>query len=106
MDVAARLLDVAMPCDSSQRPDIAARFSQPRQKRVPEIVEHKRADLLLIVLLCLFVQRLENTLVLLLEGRFLDVSTLCRGGENPTLFRLLCLFPSCFEHRSDARSHW
>ena len=37
MDVAARLLDVAVPSDSSQRPDIAAGFSQPRQKRVPEM---------------------------------------------------------------------
>jgi hypothetical protein len=85
-----------MPSDSSQRPDIAAGFSQPRQKRVPEIVEHERADWLVIVLLCLSVQRLENTLVLLLERGFLDVFTLCRGGKNPTFFGLLCLFPLWF----------
>jgi hypothetical protein len=59
MDVAARLLDVAVPSDSSQRPDIATGFSQPRQKRVPEIVEYERADWLVIVLLRLFVQRLR-----------------------------------------------
>src|SRR6266404_441268 len=103
MDVAARLLDVAMPRDSSQRPDIAAGFSQPCQKSMAKVVQHKRADWLLIVLLSLFLQRFENSLVLLLERGFLDVFALRGGGEYPAFVRRVCLFPSCFQHLSDAR---
>jgi hypothetical protein len=105
MEVARRLFDVAVSSDSSQRPNIAARLSQPRQKSVPEIVEHERADWLLIVLLRLFVQRFENPFVLLLERGFLDVSILSGSREYPAFVRRSQTFPLCFQHCSDTRSH-
>jgi hypothetical protein len=44
MHIAGRLLDVAVSSDSSQRPHVTARFAQPRQKRVAQIVERKGAN--------------------------------------------------------------
>jgi len=59
---------------------------------VPEIVEHERADWLVIVLLYLFVQRFENSLMLHLEHGFLDVFALGRAVKTQPSFvgKLIC----------------
>ena len=50
------------------------------------IVGHERADWLVIVLLYLFVQRFESSLVLLLERGFLDVFALGRAVKTQPSF--------------------
>src|SRR5713226_5982184 len=105
MYVASRNPNIVVPGDPRERPGIATGFSQAGQEGVPQRIEHKSADRLLIVLLGLGCQSLENLPVLPLETRRFHVATASLGSPHPAFQRLPNTLPVGFYDVPNSRSH-